>query len=80
MKRVGSLQAKNSLDGLLDIVASGEEVVITRGGKPVARLVPEPSATDQKKSLAAAQAIREIRIGRTLGGASLRDLIDEGRH
>ncbi len=32
--------AKANLSGLLDLVASGEEVVLTAGGKPKARLIP----------------------------------------
>lgn len=40
MTEVGTLEAKNRLSSLLDQVLEGEEVVITRHGKPVARLVP----------------------------------------
>jgi prevent-host-death family protein len=39
-KSVGVHQAKTNLSQLLDDVASGEEVVITRRGRPAARLVP----------------------------------------
>lgn len=34
-------EAKNNLPKLLDRVLAGEEVVITRRGKPIARLAPE---------------------------------------
>lgn len=37
---VGVHEAKTNLSRLLRRVAGGEEVVITRGGEPVARLVP----------------------------------------
>ena len=40
MRHIGSFEAKTHLSGLLDEVAKGEAVVITRRGKPVARLVP----------------------------------------
>lgn len=40
MTEVGTLEAKNRLSSLLDEVLAGEEVVITRHGKPVAKLVP----------------------------------------
>jgi prevent-host-death family protein len=36
----GVHEAKTNLSKLLRKVAAGEEVVITRGGRPVARLVP----------------------------------------
>ena len=41
IREVGAFQAKNTLGTLLDRVEQGEEIVITRHGKPVARLVPK---------------------------------------
>ncbi len=40
MIEVGVHEAKTHFSSLLRRVAGGEEVVITRGGEPVARLVP----------------------------------------
>lgn len=40
MVEVGVHEAKTTLSELLRRVAMGEEVTITRGGEPVARLVP----------------------------------------
>ena len=40
MVEVGVHEAKTHLSRLLMQVAAGEEVVITRSGRPVARLVP----------------------------------------
>lgn len=40
MSTVGVHQAKTTLSELLRRVAGGEEITITRGGKPVARIVP----------------------------------------
>jgi prevent-host-death family protein len=37
---VNVYEAKTHLSKLLDRVAAGEEIVIARGGRPVARLVP----------------------------------------
>lgn len=42
MKQVNIHEAKTQLSKLLVRVAAGEEIVIARDGKPVARLVPEP--------------------------------------
>ena len=42
MKRVQIAEAKAHLSALVERVDSGEEIVISRRGKPVARLVPEP--------------------------------------
>jgi prevent-host-death family protein len=55
---VGAFEAKNTLGSLLDRVAQGEEVVITRHGKPVARLVPNHGGPDRKLARTAAARIR----------------------
>lgn len=45
MRTVGVLEAKTHLSALIDEVGmSGEAIVITRHGKAVARLAPEPAA------------------------------------
>jgi len=43
MTTVSLAQARQQLSGLLDRVQAGEQVVISRHGKPVARLLPEPA-------------------------------------
>ena len=42
MTTVPLAQARQQLSGLLDRIQAGEYVVISRNGKPVARLIPEP--------------------------------------
>ena len=39
-QQINLYQAKTNLSALVDKAAAGQEVVIARGGKPVARLVP----------------------------------------
>jgi prevent-host-death family protein len=58
-QQVGAFEAKNTLGSLLDRVESGEEIVITRHGKPVARLVPNSETHDQQQVQAAFQRIRQ---------------------
>ena len=80
MREIGAFEAKNTLGSLLDLVQHGEEVVITRHGKPVARLVRERERGDaRKRARAAAEAMDRLTQGTTLGGLSIRSLIDEGR-
>ena len=79
MKEIGAFQAKNRLGQLLDLVEQGEEVVITRHGKAVARLVPPKAGLSRAEAREAAQRIREMSRGVTLGGLRPEDLIDEGR-
>jgi prevent-host-death family protein len=56
---VGAFEAKNKLSALLDRVEQGEEIIITRHGRPVARLVPSDSAIDRSQTLAALQRMRD---------------------
>ncbi len=77
MLEVGTFDAKNRLGELLSKVEQGEEVVITRRGKPVARLVPAVPGHDRQKAREAVERIRARRV--SLGGLKIKDLIEEGR-
>ena len=68
MREVGAFEAKNKLGSLLDRVEEGEEILITRHGKPVARLVPNIERVDPSAATAAAERIRSrakaLKLGR----------------
>lgn len=49
MAEVSVYEAKTQLSKLLDRAAAGEEVVITRNGRPVARLVSARRRTSPRK-------------------------------
>jgi prevent-host-death family protein len=76
---VGVFEAKNRLTALLDEVEGGGEVIITRRGKPIARLAPLTGGLNQAKARAAAEGLRAASKGQTLGGLTLKALIAEGR-
>ena len=78
MRTVGAYEAKTHLPRLLDDVARGETIAITKHGVPVAMLVPTPEARRKNVDEAIA-ALREFRRGKSLGELSIRDLIEEGR-
>ena len=78
MITVGAFEAKTHLASLLDRVAAGEEVIITRHGRPVARLVGAKDA-DQARIDAAFNTLKELRKETTLGGINWKELRDEGR-
>jgi prevent-host-death family protein len=59
MREVGAFEAKNKLGQLLDLVERGEEIIITRHGKQVARLVPPKQALNRDQARAAIRRIRE---------------------
>lgn len=78
MMEIGAFDAKTHLSALLDKVARGEEVLITRRGRPVARLVP--AARDgQERIEAAIRELQTLRSGLKLEGLSWKDLRDAGR-
>ena len=59
MKQVGAFEAKNKLSELLDLAERGEEVVITRHGREVARLVPPRGTVSRHEALEAMRRLRE---------------------
>lgn len=79
MRELGVLETKNRLSELLDAVEHGEQVVITRRGRPVAKLVSATEGFDREVARKAVEAIREMRKGQTLGGISIKELIEDGR-
>jgi prevent-host-death family protein len=58
MLEIGAFEAKNKLGSLLDRVERGEEIVITRHGKPVARLVASSGYINHAEAQAASDRIR----------------------
>jgi len=82
MLQIGAFEAKNKLGSLLDMVEVGEEIIITRHGRPVARLVPNSGAVDRTQARAAAARIRARATTQATGGfdwETLKRDRDEGR-
>jgi prevent-host-death family protein len=67
MREIGAFEAKNKLGQLLNLVEQGEEVIITRHGKEVARLVPVRPTQSREQAHAALRRIRERAQQRKLG-------------
>ena len=76
---VGVFDAKTHLSALLERVALGETITITRHGRPVAKLSPVAEPPDIERRRSAIEAIIRLSKGNTLGDISLRELINEGR-
>ena len=79
MREIGAFEAKNTLGALLDAVERGAEILITRRGRAVAKLVPASGGHNSEAARAAAARIRARRKGVTLGGIKIKNLINEGR-
>ena len=78
MKTVGSYEAKTHLPRLLERVAKGERIAITKHGVPIAMLVPA-QAGRKADPTTAAEELRKFRKQHPMRGLSLRAMIAEGR-
>jgi prevent-host-death family protein len=81
MTTIGFYEARTRFSELLDAVANGKQILITRRGKPAAIIAPPP----KQKSADVSEVVNEMlrlrdREGPTLGGEiTIRQLIEEGR-
>ncbi len=78
MRYIGAYEAKTHLPRLLDEVAGGESITITKHGVAVAVLVPavQPAAVSIREAI---DGLRAVRARNRLDGVTIRELIDEGR-
>lgn len=84
MARVSAFEAKTRFGALLDRVAKGEEVVITRHDKPVARIIPEGAKRldEVRRAVAGLRELQQRIRGRAkarLSDREARAAIEEGR-
>ena len=83
MREIGAFEAKNKLAELLDLAENGEEIIITRHGKQVARLGPIQKPFDREAARQAARQavedIKKMRKGLHIDDATIKQLINEGR-
>lgn len=85
MKTVTAFEAKTRFGKLLDRVARGEEIVITRHDKPVARMVPEGARNldDVRRAVEDLHALRremaERKGFKPLSDREIKDSINKGR-
>lgn len=76
---IGIFEAKTHFSDLVGRVERGETIVITRHGAPVARIVPYDEDLDREEASKALREIVATSKGRSLGGVTLREVIEEGR-
>jgi len=80
MLTVGTFDLKTHLSALLARVEAGEEIIITKRGKPVAHMKRiEKDVMSQEEFDKIVGRIKELRKGMSLGGLSWKELRDEGR-
>ena len=78
MIEVGTFEAKTHLSALLEKVSQGQEVLITKRGEPIARLVPA-QRSDRTQVAATIDTLLEFRKGMKLNGLDWKALRDTGR-
>lgn len=76
---IGAYEAKTHLSELLERVEGGQEIVITKHGTAVARLVPVKKKASAEERVAAIERIQELAAVLSLGRLKVKDLITEGR-
>jgi prevent-host-death family protein len=79
MQTIQASEAKTKFLSILDEVERGASVIVTRHGKPIARIVPEVEI-DRERVERAMQSIREIR--QRTKPVSIQEILamrDEGR-
>lgn len=76
MREIQASEAKTHLPQLLDEVERGETIVITRHGRPIARLVPEV----ERRQVEIARAIESIRARRRRTGRITAEELLSARH
>ena len=79
MREVQASDAKSHLPQLLDEVERGETIVITRHGRPIARLVPEAERRQAEIQVAIDDIKALRRAGPKVSADEIRALINEGR-
>ena len=77
MIKVGVFEAKTHLSVLLEKVSQGQEVLITKRGEPIARLVPA-WWSDRTQVAATIDTLLEFRKGMKLNGLDWKALRDAG--
>jgi prevent-host-death family protein len=77
METVTAFEAKTHLSEILRKVQSGDSVIVTLRGKPIAKILP----FSEKSSTSAESAVEKLRtIRKTVKGKiNIRKMIEEGR-
>jgi len=79
-QQIGAFEAKTHFSKILEQVERGDDFIITKRGKPVAKIAP----VEQEKKMTYREAIEALREMRKLyrgkpGEDNIKDLINDGR-
>jgi len=79
MQTIGAFEAKTHLASLLDRVAQGERITITRHGVPAAMLVPIGPTGAKLTHQEIVEGMRALRKQVKPGRMSVREMVNQGR-
>jgi prevent-host-death family protein len=79
MDSIGAFEAKTHLAELLDRVARGEKITITRHGVPAAMLIPVEEKQEKMTHTEIVEGMRALRKKVKRSKMSVREMIEEGR-
>ena len=77
---IGAFEAKTKFSQIIEKAEQGEDFIITRRGKPVAKIIPfrqEPEMT-RKEAMDQLAEMRKLYRGKP-GSFNIREAIEEGR-
>ena len=79
-RQIGAFEAKTHFSSIIEKAENGEDFIITRRGKPVAKIIP----FEQKPEMTFKEAIEGLKEMRKLyrgkpGSFNIREAIEEGR-
>jgi len=79
-QQIGAFKAKTHFSQILEQVEKGDDFIVTKRGKPVAKIIP----VEQEKQMTRKEAIEALREMRKLyrgkpGEDNIKDLVEEGR-
>ncbi|MDR2923071.1 MAG: type II toxin-antitoxin system prevent-host-death family antitoxin [Treponema sp.] len=79
-QQIGAFEAKTHFSQIIDKVERGADYIVTRRGKPVAKIIP----FEQKPEMTFQEAVAELKKLRKLyrgkpGSFNIREAIEEGR-
>ncbi|MCL2382320.1 MAG: type II toxin-antitoxin system prevent-host-death family antitoxin [Treponema sp.] len=80
IQQIGAFEAKTRFSRIIEEVERGADFVITRRGKPVAKIVPftQEKEMTRKEALAKIIEMRKLHCGKP-GYFSVREAVEEGR-
>ena len=79
-QQIGSFEAKTHFSQIIEKAEQGEDFIVTRRGKPVAKIIPfqqEPMMT-RREALDSLAEMRKFYRGKP-GDFNIREAIEEGR-